>query len=46
MVDNAWLSGPADAKIIFETRAEQRWEAAAKLLGVDINRMTGDAGHA
>ena len=46
IVDNAWLSGPADAKIIFETKAEQRWEAAAKLLGVDINRMTGDAGHA
>ena len=46
MAQNAWLSGPADGRIIFETRAEQRWEEAAKLLGVDINQMTGDTGHA
>jgi len=46
MVDNAWLSGPSDSRIIFETKVEQRWEAAAKLLGVDINQMTGDSGHA
>lgn len=46
MGQNAWLSGPAEAGIIFETRAEKRWEEAARLLGVDINQMTGDAGHA
>ena len=46
MVANAWLSGPSDARIIFDTRVEKRWEAAARLLGVDINQMTGDAGHA
>ena len=46
IVDNAWLSGPADSRIIFDTAAEQRWEEAAKLLGVDIRQMTGDAGHA
>jgi putative transcriptional regulator len=46
MAANAWLSGPADARIIFETQAERRWEEAARLLGVDINQLTGDAGHA
>lgn len=46
MVENAWLSGPSDTDIIFNTSVEQRWEQAAKLLGVDINQMTGDAGHA
>jgi putative transcriptional regulator len=46
MVDNAWLSGPADAGIIFNTKAEKRWEAAARLLGIDINSLSGDAGHA
>lgn len=46
MVANAWLSGPADARIIFETQAERRWEEAARLLGVDIHQLTGDAGHA
>lgn len=46
MVNNAWLSGPSDAQIIFNTQVDKRWEQAAKLLGVDINQMTGDAGHA
>ena len=43
---NAWLSGPADSQIIFNTPAEQRWKAAAQLLGVDLNLISGDAGHA
>ena len=46
MAQNSWLSGPADAQIIFNTNAEKRWEQAAKLLGVDIHQLTGDAGHA
>lgn len=46
IVANAWLSGPATSSIIFDTRAERRWEEAAKLIGVDIRQMTGDAGHA
>jgi len=44
--ENAWLSGPADAGIIFRVPFEQRWEAAARLLGVDLDRMSGQAGHA
>ncbi len=43
---NAWLSGPADEQIIFDLPAEQRWQAAASLLGVDLNLLSGDAGHA
>ncbi|HZE14887.1 MAG TPA: YqgE/AlgH family protein, partial [Mycobacterium sp.] len=43
---NAWLSGPADEHILFESPAEARWEAAAKLLGVDLHLLSGDAGHA
>jgi len=46
MVDNAWLSGPADARIIFDTRTDRRWEEAANLLGVNIHHISGDAGHA
>jgi len=46
MADNAWLSGPADPRIIFDTPVERRWEAAAGLLGVDLNLLSGDAGHA
>jgi len=43
---NAWLSGPAEARIVFDTPYEQRWEAAAGLIGVDIKLLTGEAGHA
>ncbi|MBV5274239.1 MAG: YqgE/AlgH family protein [Lamprocystis purpurea] len=43
---NAWLSGPANDDIIFRLDAESRWLAAAKLLGVDLNLLSGEAGHA
>ncbi len=43
---NTWLNGPADRQIIFNTQPEQRWQAAATLLGVDLNLLSGDAGHA
>jgi len=46
MAENAWLSGPADAAILFQTPSEQRWSAAAALLGVDLGLLSGDAGHA
>jgi putative transcriptional regulator len=43
---NAWLSGPADPSIIFDLMAKDRWRAAAKMMGVDIDLITTDAGHA
>jgi putative transcriptional regulator len=43
---NAWLAGPADERIVFDLPHEQRWEAAAAKLGVDLNLLTGEAGHA
>ena len=46
MAENAWLSGPADPSILFHTPDEERWRAAAASLGVDLNRLSGDTGHA
>ncbi|WP_078121157.1 YqgE/AlgH family protein [Thiosocius teredinicola] len=46
MQDNAWLSGPVDQSILFELPPDQRWEAAARLLGVDVNLLSSEAGHA
>lgn len=46
VAENAWLSGPADPGIIFDVPYEKRWESAARLLGVDIDRLSGEAGHA
>ena len=43
---NAWLSCPAEEQIIFETPVEDRWQAAADLLGVDLTLMSNDPGHA
>ncbi len=43
---NAWLSGPADGAIMFKTPPAERWTAAARLLGVDMNLLIGEAGHA
>lgn len=46
IVENSWLSGPADRQIIFELPPEQRWTAAAQLMGVDVTTLSSDAGHA
>ena len=46
MAQNAWLNGPAQSNIIFERASKERWQAAADLLGVDLNLLSGDAGHA
>jgi putative transcriptional regulator len=46
LAENAWLSGPADSRIVFDTPYEQRWEAAAGLIGVDLKLLSGEAGHA
>jgi len=42
---NAWLSGPASTRIVFETPYHRRWLEAAALMGVDLNLLSGEAGH-
>jgi putative transcriptional regulator len=46
LAQNAWLSGPAQSDIIFDRPSQERWQAAADLLGVDLNLLSGDTGHA
>ena len=46
LAENAWLSSPADFDILFRTPSDQRWLAAAALLGIDLNLLSTDAGHA
>jgi len=46
LVENAWLTCPADSAIIFDTPVENRWTAAAASLGVDISTLSDDFGHA
>ena len=46
MAQNAWLSVKADPDIMFSTPYEQRWQAAANLLGIDLNLLSDQIGHA
>ena len=45
ILDNSWLSVPASPDILFHTPIEERWTAAAQLIGVDINQLSSVAGH-
>jgi len=43
---NAWLSAPVDSGIIFELPFESRWQAAGRLLGVELSRISPLTGNA
>ncbi len=44
--ENSWLTMPAESGIIFDTPCHLRATKAAALLGVDLNLISGEAGHA
>lgn len=43
---NSWLTVPADAELLFAVPLEERWQAAAGRIGVDMAHMPDYAGHA
>ena len=46
MLDNSWLSVPADESVIFDLPYEERWLATLRLLGVEPGQLTSFSGHA
>lgn len=46
LVDNAWLTVPADLSIVFDLPPEERLAAAMQILGVDFANLSEGAGHA
>ncbi|MEH6471478.1 MAG: YqgE/AlgH family protein [Halopseudomonas sp.] len=46
ILHNSWLSCPADLDILFATEPHQRLEAAATKLGVNLDLLTSQSGHA
>jgi putative transcriptional regulator len=46
MLANSWLNVPATPEIVFETPFAERWNSAARTLGIDIASLPADAGHA
>jgi len=46
LADNAWLNAPLSEQIVFKMPLTERWQAAAKQLGVDLSLISGQSGHA
>jgi putative transcriptional regulator len=45
ILDNIWLHTPYAEQILYQTPVNQRWNAAASLIGIDINLLSIPAGH-
>lgn len=43
---NDWLIAQFNPKVLFETPIDERWSAAAKLIGVDLLSLSDQIGHA
>ncbi|MFO8152102.1 YqgE/AlgH family protein [Thioalkalivibrio sp.] len=46
IAENSWLVAPPGHAILFTLPPEQRWNAAARLIGIDMNLISQVAGHA
>ncbi|MFN7192298.1 MAG: YqgE/AlgH family protein [Rhodospirillales bacterium] len=43
---NGWLTVPTDADLVFDQGLDTLWQRAIGRLGVDLSRLSGEAGHA
>jgi len=46
LLENTWLTAPANSNILFRTPIAERWHEAAKSIGIEIHMMPAEAGHA
>ena len=46
MQHNGWLNVPADTSMIFDAALESKYERAVHFLGIDLARLSSQAGHA
>lgn len=46
MLANTWLTVPSSQEVIFDVPFADRWSHAARTIGIDISKMSPDAGHA
>lgn len=46
VMDNVWLVCPYKSEILYEVPFEKRWEYAGLTLGVKMDQMSSDVGHA
>jgi putative transcriptional regulator len=46
IAENAWLSGPSDNAILFDSPVAERWSSSAHLLGFEMSNLSNEIGHA
>ncbi len=46
ITQNAWLNGPSDNSVLFDSPVDERWTSSAHLLGFDMANLSNDIGHA
>lgn len=46
ILNNFWLTCPANTNVLFKTPLIERWKAALEIVGIDINKLSRDVGHA
>lgn len=46
VIDNAWLVCPFKPELLYEVPFAQRWEYAGSTIGVNMNQLISDVGHA
>ena len=46
ILENSWLSSPANKELLFSHDCENCWQQAADLIGVDLQQLHNQAGHA
>ena len=46
LIDDSWLMVPAGRELLFELPLDQRWQAAAGSIGVDLVNYASHSGHA
>jgi len=44
--ENVWLTGPADADLVFDTDHETKWDRALARMGISASMLSGQAGRA
>lgn len=46
MLENTWLSCPAESSILFDMPYPLRWQNSSQSLGIDLRMMSDSSGHA
>jgi putative transcriptional regulator len=45
IINNFWLTAPVSTDILFKLPFNERWEAAIRSIGIDLNKLSEIAGH-